>query len=205
MSWTRFSIFASLPLILLASTSTGKKGTIGQLRNVNIEIKEAKIEGGLVKAMESYQRFLKETPVSAMSPEAIRRLADLKVEKEYGLISGDEPDIPAPEPAPLPVVKPLKQTAVPAMADGESEADFEKRMSRSEPVPALTEDAPPLSEGIDDLEKAGPLEAIKLYQKLLNDFPLYERNDQVLYQMSRAYEELGRTKRRYEGHEPTCA
>ena len=194
MSWTRFIIFASLPLILLACTSTGKKGTIGQLRNVNIEIKEAKIEGGLVKAMESYQRFLKETPVSAMSPEAIRRLADLKVEKEYGLISGDEPDIPAPEPAPLPVVKPLKQTAVPAMADGESEADFEKRMSRSEPLPALTEDAPPLSEGIDDLEKAGPLEAIKLYQKLLNDFPLYERNDQVLYQMSRAYEELGRTK-----------
>ena len=48
MSWTRFIIFASLPLILLACTSTGKKGTIGQLRNVNIEIKEAKIEGGLV-------------------------------------------------------------------------------------------------------------------------------------------------------------
>ncbi|MBE0598512.1 MAG: tetratricopeptide repeat protein, partial [Desulfuromonadales bacterium] len=29
-------------------------------------------------------------------------------------------------------------------------------------------------------------------RKLLDQYPLYERNDQVLYQMSRAYEELGR-------------
>ena len=38
----------------------------------------------------------------------------------------------------------------------------------------------------------GPLEAIALYKKLLKEYPLYQRNDQVLYQMSRAYEELGR-------------
>ena len=48
------------------------------------------------------------------------------------------------------------------------------------------------SKGPDDLEKAGPLEAIALYQKLLQQYPRYQRNDQVLYQMSRAYEELGR-------------
>ena len=45
--------------------------------------------------------------------------------------------------------------------------------------------------GADDLERAGTREAIALYEKLLNDYPPYERNDQVLYQMSRAYEELG--------------
>jgi outer membrane protein assembly factor BamD (BamD/ComL family) len=46
-------------------------------------------------------------------------------------------------------------------------------------------------ESTNDLERAGAREAITLYKKLLNDYPLYESNDQVLYQMSRAYEELG--------------
>ena len=38
--------------------------------------------------MQSYRRFLEETPTSRMAPEAMRRLADLQLEKAYG-ISGD--------------------------------------------------------------------------------------------------------------------
>ncbi|MBD3647384.1 MAG: tetratricopeptide repeat protein, partial [Pseudomonadales bacterium] len=38
----------------------------------------------------------------------------------------------------------------------------------------------------------GPFEAIEIYKRILEEYPNYERNDQVLYQMSRAYEELGR-------------
>jgi hypothetical protein len=53
-------------------------------------------------------------------------------------------------------------------------------------------DGPP--EDSNDLERAGAREAIALYTNLLNEYPLYERNDQVLYQMSRAYEELGQIK-----------
>jgi tetratricopeptide (TPR) repeat protein len=198
MSRIRLIMFA-LPVLLSACTSTGNKGTIAQLRNMHIEIKEEKIEGGLAKAMESYHRFLKETPDSALSPEAIRRLADLKLEKEYGFISPSEPaskqaTMEAPEPASRPVVTPAKQAGPVAKADGESEADFEKRSTFTKPVPGKAADTPPLSEGADDLEKAGPLEAIALYQKLLREYPLYEHNDQVLYQMSRAYEELGRIK-----------
>ena len=34
--------------------------------------------------MEGYQRFLEETPESALTPAAMRRLADLKIEREYG-------------------------------------------------------------------------------------------------------------------------
>ncbi len=37
--------------------------------------------------MLSYQRFLEETPDSALTPEATRRLADLKIEKEYGTLT----------------------------------------------------------------------------------------------------------------------
>ena len=45
----------------------------------------------------------------------------------------------------------------------------------------------------DDLARAGPLEAIKLYDRLLEKYPSHEHNDQVLYQKARAYDELGRT------------
>ena len=43
----------------------------------------------------------------------------------------------------------------------------------------------------DDLQSAGAKEAIELYQGLLKKYPLFERNDQVFYQLSRAYEETG--------------
>ena len=38
---------------------------------------------------------------------------------------------------------------------------------------------------------AGPREAIKTYWTILESYPNYERNDQVLYQLSRAYDEVG--------------
>ena len=47
---------------------------------------EVTVEDGLDKAMQSYRRFLDETPDDAMTPEAMRRLADLKLEKEYGIL-----------------------------------------------------------------------------------------------------------------------
>ncbi|MBI5063321.1 MAG: tetratricopeptide repeat protein, partial [Desulfatitalea sp.] len=153
MKLTRHILWAA-PLLLVACSSTGNnnKDTIATLRDVQIEIREEKIEGGLEKALQSYQRFLEEAPDSALVPEAMRRLADLKLEKEYGVITGSVgPAGKAPEHV----------------------------ISK---IPA---------EGAYDLEREGAREALALYNKLLNDHPLYERNDQVLYQMSRAYEELG--------------
>jgi cellulose synthase operon protein C len=118
-----------------------------------MEIKEDKLESGLEKAMLGYQRFLEETPDSPLAPEAMRRLADLKLEREYGTLA----EYGAVEgPVPIQAIKP--------------------------------------SEDTDDLDRDSTREAIKLYTKLLDEHPVYERNDQVLYQMSRACEELGRTE-----------
>ena len=77
-----------LPLIFifLSACAINEKGTIGQLRNVEVDVVDARIEGGLEKAMKSYQRFLQQTPESAMTPDAIRRLADLNIDKEYGVV-----------------------------------------------------------------------------------------------------------------------
>jgi len=196
MKRVRLFILA-IPLALVACSTVSRKDTItiATLRNQSVQIKEERIEGGLEKAMLSYERFLEETPDSELKPEALRRLADLKIEKEYGtLTEGVEPGAPAPSspapqrielPEPMPLAsKPSDQASAPTAAQGESEAQFEKRSTRSQ-LPDSTAHA------ASDLERAGALEAVVLYEKLLDEYPDYKRNDQVLYQMSRAYEELG--------------
>ncbi len=215
MNWLRAATALVLPAVLASCASTGDGATLAQLRNIKIDIKEEKIEGGLDKAIESYQRFIQEVPESAMTPEAIRRLADLKIEKEYGYVPADRtaqptakveaPDIfqaaqaprpPVPPPAVLGAATPAV-AAVAALPPGkrESERDFEQRASASQAIKSAAAPADaPLPEGADALENAGAREAIALYKNLLEKHPLYERNDQVLYHMSRAYEELGQVE-----------
>ncbi len=48
----------------------------------------------------------------------------------------------------------------------------------------------------------GPREAIKTYQAILETYPNYERNDKVLYQMSRAYDEVGQPDEAMRRHGP---
>ena len=99
MKRIRLLIFA-IPAILTACQTGSSRETIAQLRNMKVEIKEEAIEGGLEKAMESYRRFLEETPESALTPEAMRRLADLKIEREYGYLTAPAATQPSPNPSP---------------------------------------------------------------------------------------------------------
>src|SRR5512143_3467514 len=209
MNRIRFFICAA-PLMLAACASVSEvsdrnRNTIATLRHVQIEIKEEKIEGGLEKAMLGYQRFLEGTPDSALTPEAIRRLADLKIQKEYGTLATGAgtgrraPALPAPEPATRPEVAkianaPQEQALAQIPVHDESDADFEKRATMRQPVDNMAAAADTPVPGANDLERAGTREAIALYEKLLNEYPRYERNDQVLYQLSRAHEELGQTE-----------
>ncbi|MFU8856204.1 MAG: tetratricopeptide repeat protein [Deferrisomatales bacterium] len=180
------------PLLLQACAPGSGGRTIAGLRGVEVDIRRERIEGGLEKAMAGYERFLEESPDAPMAPEAIRRLADLKIEKEYGFISGDRPladqapALSAPEPAPAPSLVTAQPAA--AAAEGESDAEFERRTTLGDALPAREPAA------FDDLDRAGAREAIELYQRLLAEYPAYRRSDQVLYQMARAYEELGRVE-----------
>jgi tetratricopeptide (TPR) repeat protein len=228
MNRTRLFI-ALLPLVLAACQTVSDRNTIAELRGTRMEIEEENLENGLDKAMESYERFLQDTPDSALTPEAIRRLADLKIEKEYGAITATDAAGGDASTSGLTAPTPMAEVAVDPVtgsdeipdtrtANEESEADFEKRATESQPaiapaeasedLPVVADDlsvaAEDLPEGTDDLEKAGPMEAIALYQKLLDEYPLYERNDQVLYQMSRAYEELGRIDEAMEVMDRMC-
>src|SRR5213083_3090107 len=76
-------------------------GTLAELRNVRPDVQEVKVEQGLEQAMQNYRRFLEETPETAMTPEAMRRLADLQLEKQFGIRAGDARprEMAAPQPA----------------------------------------------------------------------------------------------------------
>ena len=209
MNAARRIVIIALAFLLASCASTGDRATLAQLRNIKVEVREEKVEGGIAKAIQGYERFLAETPESPLVPEAMRRLADLKVEKEYGIIGTAPTRAKAQRSAGTTMDRPEKYDAAKAKQKGmssrgaqttsrattasqsESERDFEKRATVSPEIKGTARAAEsPLPAGAD-LEKAGPREAIELYKSLLAKYPLYDRKDQVLYHMSRAYEELG--------------
>src|SRR5262245_54614614 len=79
----------------------GTVGTLAELRNMRPDVQDVKVEQGLEQAMQNYRRFLDETPETSMTPEAMRRLADLQLEKQFGIHAGSvKPrEMAAPQPA----------------------------------------------------------------------------------------------------------
>jgi len=174
--------------------------------------------------MESYQKFLEETPESAMTPEALRRLADLKVEKEYGSnLESTQDDVATVAEAEVAGIVPTVDDSVAvseAIANkknteqkikiediqskdksianmNESQKAFEKRAAGKTDLDERKIQAIVIEdvEESDELASAGAREAIELYKGLLVKYPHFDRNDQVLYQLSRAYEEVGEVEK----------
>src|SRR5512135_507401 len=158
---------AAICIILAACQTTGSRDTIARLRNQHIEIKEEKVEGGIEKAMQGYQNFLDKAPDSALKAEAMRRLADLKIAKEYGtLASTSEPVVHAPAlSAPIKlatekqVVDSVMSQSLKGKVSGESQADFEKRAVKSDTISVATGTANIALPGSESLERAGAREA----------------------------------------------
>jgi tetratricopeptide (TPR) repeat protein len=177
------------------------QGTLADLQKVAPDVKDAETKQSVEQAMEHYRKFLDESPETPMTPEAIRRLADLELEKEYGIHTGEgkPKPMPAPESAKAPASKPAstpnKTAAAAGGGRGESDQEFERRTTAASRIPASGDSGASSTEvpGADAAPK-GPLEAIALYKKLLKEYPQYKDSDQVLYQMARAYDELGRTE-----------
>jgi len=88
----------------LACAGHSDRGTLAGLQSQEPDLSEAIIDDGIDQAMAGYRKFLAEAPKSSLTPEAMRRLADLKLEKEYGAlgtITGtDTRDSAMPLPAP---------------------------------------------------------------------------------------------------------
>ncbi|HEY1579947.1 MAG TPA: tetratricopeptide repeat protein, partial [Terracidiphilus sp.] len=177
------------------------QGTLADLQKVAPDVKDADTKESVDQAMQQYRKFLEESPETPMTPEAIRRLADLELEKEYGIHTGEgkPKPMPAPESAKVPTGKPgrtpNKATAAAGAGRGESDQEFERRTTAESRIPASNDTgATPTEVPGADAASKGPVEAIALYKKLLKEYPQYKDSDQVLYQMARAYDELGRTE-----------
>jgi len=189
------------PALVVGCASQPTKGTLAELHNVKPDLQEATVEQGLEQAMQGYRRFLEETPQAQMTPEAMRRLADLQIEKQFGLKAGDGKPraLAAPSLTQISSVlqaeRPHPASTAASPGASESEKDFEARTTSQDASLAGTA-AGALPEGAPgaDVDPKGPLEAIALYDKLLTQYPNYEHTDQVLYQKARAYDELGKTE-----------
>ncbi len=131
-------------LVLTACASAPTDDTIKSIEEQNIEIqRQAPENTGRGKAIESYREFLSKEGDVPLRAEAMRRLADLELERS--------------EAAYLEQAKKL-----------ESDTKNEKV-----------------------LKPADYAKAIEAYRELLRTNPNYVGNDQVLYQLARAYEQSG--------------
>src|SRR6266516_995457 len=179
----------------------GTAGTLAELRNVRPDVQEVKVEQGLDQAMQHYRRFLEDAPETAMTPEAMRRLADLQLEKQFGIRAGGAKprEMAAPKPAHVLAGSRAGSPHPAAVAASaglqESDQDFERRTTAEAGILAGSNaGASPADAVRAGADPGGPLEAIALYNRLLTEYPSYKNSDQVLYQMARAYDELGRTE-----------
>src|SRR5215468_3787308 len=224
-----------LPVLASCAHQVERAGTLATLHQVRPDTQEVPVDQGLDRAVRSYGDFLQQAPDSALAPEAMRRLADLKIEKEFGLqgdgklveLQASQSGTPAKAAAPAsvavvpaapmssvgrdqaaslhaPAVTKIdarsatrsRTAASRAGTSAASEQDLEQRAAAESGIPAAEAAAPlALPGGMDgEAARAGPLEAIKLYDELLAKYPQYALRDQVLYQKARAYEELGQTE-----------
>jgi tetratricopeptide (TPR) repeat protein len=186
--------FAVIAASLAACATAPPEATIKDLNEVEPNLETAPVVTNVVvDAEESYRRYLDAAPDGAESAEAMRRMADLQIEKVYGVV-GTEPDTAMPTPKQASPALPASRDrpAVEPRGPAESDAEFERRTTRQD------EDLLRQSAGSDDMlpidgepVPAGPLEAIETYKKILADYRNYARKDEVLYQLARAYDEIG--------------
>jgi tetratricopeptide (TPR) repeat protein len=179
---------------LTGCATSSDKGTLGELEKVRADLDEVVLADSLERAAQSYRRYLEETSESALTPEAMRRLADLQIEQEYGVLGGRSGplEMAAPDTARASQPTDLKDKIASPVEASESEQAFEQRATqRQQLLSANNVTDAPLKLASGEAVPDGPREAIAMYRRILQTYPNYERNDQVLYQMSRAYDEIG--------------
>jgi TolA-binding protein len=180
-------------LAACGTSSVEPSDTLSQLESVPANVEDIYVADSLERAAESYRRYLEETDKSARTPEAMRRLADLQIEQAYGVMgTGDIMEMAAPDSASPTQKIVAHEPSAPRPELSESDEEFIKRASERELLLASQASEDPLLPGETEVQvPLGPREAIKTYWEILETYPNYERNDQVLYQLSRAYEEVG--------------
>src|SRR5210317_1605033 len=132
----RLSALFAAPVLLAGCATDPDRHTLADLSRMEPDVADVAVDDGLEQAIRGYRDFLEETPESELTPDAMRRLADLKVEKVYGILGDGElrelPASAAPPPAPAsadaaPTAIAETGPEVEPPTSGESDEDFEER------------------------------------------------------------------------------
>ena len=187
-------------IVACGTTSIEPRDTLSQLEQMPADIDDIYVADSLERAADSYRRYLEETSRSGMTPEAMRRLADLQIEQAYGVMgSGEFVEMAAPDTAAPTAQIVAHQATKAAPVASESEEAFESRATQREALLVTAADDDLLAnDAVMNTAPAGPQQAISMYWEILETYPNYERNDQVLYQLSRAYDEIGESDKAME-------
>src|SRR5438067_9311840 len=184
----RRPLLLTIPMVLALAFMVGcaaraKKntgGTLADLHKVSPDVQDVTVENGLDQALAQYRKIVEETPKTAMTPEAMRRLADLQIEKQYGIRVGNAKprEMAAPKPAQALVSEQTNRRNPDAVVAGagrrESDKDFERRTTTEGATLASSNaSAPPTDALLAGADPKGPLEAIVLYDRILTEYPNY--------------------------------
>ena len=171
---------------VLSGCAVNKKNKIASLENLPIKIeKDAPISSARKKATDNYESFINSAPKDQLRVEALRRLADLELEKSEERFQQQMSKMESSEAKPAANPSQLK------------EKSYEKAIS-------LYEDAAKSSVGAEDdpqiyyqlskaYEQAGkPAEALEALNRLLARFPALENRDEVHFRRGELLFSLGK-------------
>lgn len=132
--------------LLTACAHTERANTLASLHRVKPDTKDVRVDNGLQKAVDGYRHFLRETPASELTPEAMRRLADLQLEKEYGVRGTTEivvDRVPAATPATITTAANAASGATATVASAPSAGTKPMQLAAPEAVAKISASATP--------------------------------------------------------------
>ena len=133
MMLRRAALLAVSAAVLAACAAPPVEQTIEDLGDQDVNLEPVPVEEDIGDAEQSYRRYLDAAPEGADTAEAMRRMADLQIEKVYGVV-GTEPGSAMPTPQHAAPVTPMRPDS-PVTATRqptESDADFEHRTTRQD-------------------------------------------------------------------------
>lgn len=203
-----------VPLLAACASQPEKTGTIADLERQALPEMPVKSAANRERAIAGYREFLRHTDDPILKAEAMRRLADLSLEaeEERAARAFDKAGGATATPAVAPAASTTVQTVVVDNEPVESAPEVAARPATAR-EPKQAEAAPPAAKPLpaaiaaaEPVPQPGPKELdnaevppedetrriIALYEERLRAYPYHPQNDQVLYQLSRAYDNAGR-------------
>lgn len=185
---TRYRCYVLFTLLLASCAHQGERsGTLADLAKEPLPALPAETAADRERAIAGYREFLRHAEDPMLRAEAMRRLADLSLEAEEERLGLASTPVGGSEQVTTVVVEEQAASQSSAPDPGATAArHIPAAVAEAEPVP---QEVPESGETLSSEEAE---RIIALYEERLRAYPYHPQNDQVLYQLSRAYDNAGR-------------